>query len=122
MQVLYGTLLNLDTVSRNGNVRIADGSGNVIGALLGGVLDSVAISANDSVPIPGAAATSTTGQPQQGRFIVGGSLEILATLASVADGQESDFSLVTRIRGRVPTVVEAGGGTPTVTINLETVL
>ncbi len=111
MKILYGYLYNGDSSSRVGNVRIHDVSGQ-------GSTSNLSDQLADFVPI-----ATTLGAGQRGSFPtndefgdntaavmhtpfrIAGDMTIWARLASVAINQDSQFSIVCRIRGGIPAVV-----------------
>jgi len=116
IEVLYGELFNGDTSNRTAVVDISDGT-NRLGTLINGTLNAGARST-----FPGANPFAAAGNPgTPTRIILSGAMVITATVLAVAASQDSALGLVCRIRGPVPTVVEAGASTPTITINTERV-
>ncbi len=109
MEVLYGHLRNTDTVDRSGAVTIEDDAGAEIVSLQRGTITAAVRAA---FPVAPAASSDESGG---GRYIVSGTMRLLALVAAVADGQESEFGLACRIRGGVPTVTESGQGTIVIT-------
>ncbi len=108
MEILYGQLANLDTAGRAVSIAIeTDAAGEELTRLV-----VVTLNAGAAVSFPAAnvqAAGGSAAAPT--RFILSGNMRLIATVASVALSQDAEFGLVCRIRGGVPTVTEAGGGT-----------
>lgn len=110
LEILHGQVTNGDTSSRTAQVLITDGTaGQEISAL-----ESLSLGAGGGVGFPhaNAAGTFETGPTQ---FSVAGDMDIIMSLAAVADGQDATFGIACLIRGRPPTVVTAGAGTEAVT-------
>ena len=113
MEVLYGRISNLDTAGRAVTVDIeTDTAGELLSNLV-----QVTMNAGAGNGFPqaitagagGAAAASGT------RYIVAGTMRLVGSVLSVADGEDAEFGLVCRVRGGVPTVTEAGAGTIVIT-------
>lgn len=120
LEILYGTIFNGDTAGRNVRVDIDDGT-NRIGQLL--FATSANAGASQSFPVGGAVEGSAGNVSGSGaRYIVAGTMRIVATVFAVAVNQDSAFAIACRIRGDAPTVVETmSAGTPTIVINTEQV-
>lgn len=118
LELLYGELVNTDTSSRNATVELNSGANR-----LARLLNSIGVSAGFGIGFPVAGSAASGQGPAAGqRFIMTGPMRLIITLASVAASQGSACGLVCRIRGGVPTVVEAGEASAVITINIEEVL
>ena len=119
MEVLYGIFINGDTVDRDCRVTIDDGTNT-----LTRLAREAALSAGIEMPFPIAGAVDSGTDPYgagRGRPMIAGPLRITALGTAIAASQDTTFGLVGRFRGAVPTVVEAGASTPTITVNTERV-
>lgn len=116
LEVLYGEVFNGDTSARVVTVIIDDGTNQITQIL------NLTAGAGARVAFP----VSTTQGDSAGvaagaRLIVAGTMRIVVRVAAVALSQDSALGLACRIRGGVPSVVEAGASTPTININTEQV-
>jgi len=117
LEVLYLEVFNGDTSARVIDVSIDDGT-NVLWSLFRRAGTSTA--AAGSLPWPHTGASILEGGHT--RLMMSGVMRLVASVAAVAVSQDSALSLVCRIRGPVPTVVEAASaGTPVISINTERV-
>ena len=125
LEVGYGSLFNGDTVSRAGRVEIDLGSAttNQIADLIGtgGAAQNITSGRFASFPTSDGFAAGGVGLTPGFRFPLAGTMRLAALLQSVADGQDADFSLVARITGSLPDVVEAGAGAAVVSNKVEQV-
>ncbi len=118
IEVLYGSMFNGDTTDRNSTLEIEDGGGNRITRFF-----SRTHSAATFGVFPYAEDDFGSGVAAGGRYLLGGGMVLIWTLAAVALSQDSAFGLACQIRvGDVPTVVEVGASTPTININQEGIL
>ncbi len=118
-EILYGQIFNGDTVGVLMTVTIDDGTASQeLAQLLSVTADA---NTRHSFPHSDVAAAAGTHLSAGSRIILAGGLRLRAATASVAASQNTAFSLVCRIRGAVPTVVEVGASTPTININTEQV-
>lgn len=103
MEVLYGLILNGDASNRTAGVLIKDGAG---GNIISRILSSFTLNAGISHAYPVADERSATGAGINAgaRIIIGGTIELSATFASIAVSQDTAFAIVCRIRGGLPTV------------------
>ncbi len=117
-EILYGSVFQGDPTVRTASVGIFDGTFR-IGRLL-----STSLNQNAVQGYPSAATSGANGNPSAAgpRYIIGGGMRILATIESVALSEDTAYSIAMRIRGGVPTVVEAGQATPTIDVNREQVV
>lgn len=100
MELLYGSIRNLDAAARTANVEIDDGT-NIFVSLV----TAVSISASARTSFPGASSVASSSPVAAGsRIILAGGMRLNATLAAVAVSQDSRFGIACRIRGGVPTV------------------
>ena len=121
MELLYGTLNNLDTSSRSGNIHIQTPATAFILQVL--IPRGFSIGASDWVSFPSIDEVATDGAGNPGRMIISGTMALAAELLSVAASQDGVLTLAARIRGGVPTVTNSGQGTsPTITVNHDLVL
>lgn len=116
-EILYGLVINQDVAGRTTNAQILESGGG----LMADIFPELSLAAGARRPIL-ALAVQNSGVGNMQRTIVGGGMTILVTVAAVALSQDAVFAVVMRIRGSVPTVVEAGGGTPVITIDTERTL
>jgi len=120
LEVLYGEVLNGDTVARNVSVQVDDGT-NIFAFVPWNGL-SLGAGSRQGFPqaITGTSANLLGAVPT--RLIVSGSMRLLVTVAAVAASQDSALGLVARLRGpTLPTVTLAGASTPTLTTNVNRV-
>lgn len=113
-EVLYASIVNLDTVTRTCTVRIDDPDGNFICAL---ATASIAPASALSAPVVGGgAATDNTGGR---RHIVSGTMSLLFRVISAAGSQDAVFAVACRVRGTIPTVTStfSEGGSETISTN-----
>lgn len=117
MELLYGEFFNGDTLGVVLTVTIDDGTNELI-ELMSLTADAAS---RHSFPHSDTPAVGGTHLSSGSRIFLGGGMRIVGSTASVAASQDTAFALVCRIRGAVPTVVEAGASTPTINVNVERV-
>lgn len=100
MEVLYGSIHNLDSSTRTALGLVEDTDDNEIGIFL----TSNAISAGFSNSFPQVHAPGDSRSFAAKRFILSGTMNLHMQLASVAVSQDSRFAVVCRLRGDPPTV------------------
>ncbi len=114
-EILYGEFFNGDTVGVALTVSIDDGT-NELAELMSVTADAASRHSFPHSDVSGVAGTHTSAGA---RLLLGGGMRLIGLSGSVAASQDTNFALVCRIRGGVPTVVEVGASTPTITINTE---
>lgn len=115
LEILYGEIINGDTVARTCKVHILDDDDNRLG-----IIQSKSVSAAVHLPFP-TNGTADLAELGTTRLIVSREMKIYVAVESVAASQDATLALVCRIRGALPAVAEAGNSTPTITINKEQV-
>ena len=118
-EVLYGMIVNLDTVARTLQAYIDTGTSdeNVVN------LDSQSLGAGAGLGFPKAAAlgaNEASGNP--GRYMVSGPMRLRLISNSVADGQDARFRGALRLKGAIPTRSTVGQGTEVVTVTTQRVV
>ncbi len=114
MEILYGSMFNGDTTDRNSTLEIDDGANRLVRFF------SRTHTAGSIASFPYAEDDFTAGVAAGPRFILGGTMRLVATVAAVAVSQDSALGLVCRIRGSIPIVTEAASaGVPVISINTE---
>lgn len=108
MEILYGEIRNDDTVARTAKVVIDDGNAAQVLATLVEVGCDAA--QNQGFPVSDAPSAGGTQVSAGARFIIAGTMRIVAEVAAVADSQDASFGIVCRLRGGVPTVTEEAVG------------
>ncbi len=119
MEILYGMLRNDDAAGRVTRVVITDATTNREIANLAQKDQTLAAGAPVSFPNAGGAVTHVAAGS---RLILSGGLTLHAQVAAVAVSQDTEFSIVARIRGGVPTVVLTSPTDAVETVNLNMVL
>ncbi len=119
MEILYGEVLNGDTAGRVVTVLIDTGTaGENLASLVSITADAGSTQAFPHSDVSGVAGTHlSAGAP----LLFSGGMRLVVTVAAVALSQDTAFGLVCRTRNAVPTVVEAGEASATITINEERV-
>lgn len=117
-ELFYGTISHDDATASDVDVVIRDADDDLLANLYD--VDAVVQNALCQFPTVGA-APSTTGNaaPFVQRFILAGDMELFITALSIDANEGITVSIVGRVFGGVPTITEAAGGTPTITINEE---
>ncbi len=112
MEVLYGEVINGDTVARIINVDIeTDQAGERLARLI-----NTSVSANEWIDFPTTDENASSSVAQAGpRWIVSGTMRFLVTVIDVAQAQDAALGIVARIRGSLPMVTEGSAGTPVIT-------
>lgn len=107
-------VFNGDTTGRTIRAEVDDGT-NRLGRLMGS--RSLGAAALQEWPSkdPAADANSMNDSP----YPLSGGMRLQVTISAVALSQDTACAIVARIRGNVPTVVEAGASTPTINVNTE---
>ncbi len=119
LEILFGSVLQGDTSNRAVTVEITDGT-NRLAVLIGSTVNAgVRAAFPTATPFIAAGPILISAGT---RIILGGAMELVVTIGAVAVSQDSALGLVCRIRGAVPTVVEAASaGTPVISIDTEQV-
>lgn len=119
LELLYGMLSNQDTAGRAGEMELRDADDNLLAHLFE---EGATITNGNEVSIPGIdEITASDNAALPNRIFLAGDMDFLMNLVSVAASENVVFGLCCRIRGGLPTVVESGNSTPTITINMEQV-
>ncbi len=117
LEILYGVIFNGDSAGRVATVEIDTGTaGETLAEIVSVTADA---GSSHSFPHSDVAAAGGTHLSAGPRIFLSGGMRLVATVAAVAASEDSAFGLVCRIRGPVPTVVEAGASTPTIVIDEE---
>lgn len=115
MELLYGSMFNLTGGNITGTVRIRDPDGNQLLILYRGVSNS-----SNALGWPTNSNSTTNALPAAGsRFLISGEMKLELEMGAVPDTKSVEYSVVGRVRGEAPTVVEDGAGVfvPTVRTN-----
>ncbi len=112
IEVLYGEVVNGDTVGRVINVDIeTDQAGERLALLI-----NTRVAAGEWIDFPTTDENASSSVAQAGnRYFVSGDMRFLVTVTDVAQAQDATLGVVARIIGAVPTVTEDGAGTPVIT-------
>jgi len=118
-EVLFGTILNADTVARDVSARIDTGtSGEDLIQLEN---QSMGAGATLGFPKSHTGGASALGA-NAGRYLVSGPMRLRLLVESVADGQDARFRGALRLKGQAPTRSTVGQGAEVVTVTSERVV
>ncbi len=121
MEILSIRFLNGDVAGRVLTVEIRDDDNNVIIEIFPGV----SLGAGATIMFPhissDANIAARSAWPNKTRAFLAGEMNVNLSLAAVAASQNTECSIVGRIRGGIPTATEVGASTPTINVNKEQV-
>lgn len=119
-EILYGSILNGDTVGRQCRAEIDDGtSDESIARVFLETVSGGAVSAFPAADAPGDGTMLAAGA----RLLISGPMRLRLMVVSVADGQDATFAIVLRLRGsNAPTMTTVGAGTETVSDDINRVV
>lgn len=121
-ELYFGRISHNDATASNIDVHIRDEDDNVQAALY----DVDAVTQNSICQFPTApAAAGTAGNagdsPAATRFIISGTMDLFMNAVAIDASEGTTNTLVGRVYGGMPAVVESGNSTPTITITTERV-
>lgn len=114
-RVLFGQIVNGDTVARAAVVTITDGTNNLTVPGFNGALGAGNILFIPSTGTTDASATAPNGV--LGPYWIAGTMTIELRNTAVAASQDSAFALVCEVEGAIPNPQLAGASTPVLTVN-----
>ncbi len=121
-ELLWGRISHNDATASDIDVHIRDDGDRVLASLY----DMDAVTQNSvcqfpTAPIVAATAGNVTDTPAATRLFISGTIDLYMAALLIDLSEGSTNVIVGRVYGDVPSIVETGNSTPTITINTETV-
>ncbi len=119
-ELLWGRISHNDATASDIDVHIRDDGGRVLASLY----DMDAVTQNSVCQFPTAPAAAATGgnagdTPAATRLFISGTMDLYMAALLIDLSEGSTNVIVGRVYGGMPTIVETGNNTPTITINTE---